>query len=74
MKQDIPHEDLLADIDLLCEEKSLTASEFGVSALNDPSLVFDLRKGRELRRKTEAKVKETIENLRQSVSPTKGAA
>ena len=53
----IVHEGLLAEIEAFCEQHSVSKSKFGDLALGDPRLVFDIKKGRELRRSTEQSVR-----------------
>ena len=47
---------LLVAIEKHMEDKDVTATQFGISAVSDPKLVFDLREGRELRRATTEKI------------------
>ena len=47
---------LLAEIERFLVTHEMYATEFGERAVGDPSLVHDLRKGRELRRHTRARV------------------
>jgi hypothetical protein len=55
------HTDLLRQIERFISDTGTTPTRFGKDAANDPTLVFDLRKGRELRRATEAKVRGFIQ-------------
>jgi len=48
---------LLSEIIRFTETHSLSEWEFGEQALNDRHLIRQLREGRELRRKTEARVR-----------------
>lgn len=50
------HTDLLDKIEAFCAQRGMTPSDFGRSAVNDANFVFDLRKGRDLRMKTYARV------------------
>jgi len=61
---------LLSEIVRFTETHSLSESEFGHQALNDRHLVRQLREGRELRRKTEARVRHFMVTYR----PTAEAA
>lgn len=62
-RTDIPHADLLAEIDAYCAASGLTRSKFGTDALNDPRFVFDLEAGRECRRATIQRALEFMKRL-----------
>lgn len=47
------HTDLIAEIDAYCVAHGLSETRFGVIMMRDPRFVSDLRRGRELRRRTE---------------------
>ncbi|MCD2325014.1 hypothetical protein LQ953_13400 [Sphingomonas sp. IC-56] len=49
---------LLRVITMYCERNGLAESKFGLMAVNDPKLVRDMRRGRELRAATARKVRE----------------
>lgn len=46
---------LLGEVETFLARTGMTASVFGRAAMGDPSFVFDLRAGRELRRATRAR-------------------
>ncbi|MBL3570292.1 hypothetical protein JMJ94_12405 [Rhodovulum visakhapatnamense] len=48
----IPHKDLVAEIDAFCGKAGMSRSRFGAAAVRDPRFVFDLEAGRECRSKT----------------------
>lgn len=52
----------------LCAAR-MTPSRFGRLAANDPRLVFDLRRGRELRGPTEARVRAFLFNIAEGDAP-----
>ena len=50
----------------------LSATAFGQYAVNDPALLFDLRKGREIRRATRARILAFIQNeKRRALEPAR---
>jgi hypothetical protein len=51
---------LLREIENHCSTTGETASAFGRNAVGDPRLVFDLRKGRELRQRNLQRVRDYI--------------
>ena len=55
------HPELLADIEAHCASHGLAKSAFGEAALGDPKLVFDVERGRELRRKTIGRIRHYME-------------
>lgn len=60
---------ILPDIDMLLLKSGMTATAFGKSAAGDPMLVTDLRRGRELRQKTRARIMEFIKSFADAVQP-----
>lgn len=52
---------VLADVEAFLASSGMTPTAFGHKALNDPTLVHELRKGRECKRATRARIKEYIE-------------
>jgi hypothetical protein len=54
---DIPHSELIREIEAFCAENGVTKTRFGRATTGDGSLVPDLYDGRELRRATLAKVR-----------------
>ena len=55
---------LLREVEKFLRETQMPITAFGRNAMNDPRFVFDLRKGRELRPKTEQKVRRYMERHR----------
>ena len=51
------NEPLLAEIAIVCEQRGINKWTFGEQALNDRRLVLDLEKGRELRGRTMARLR-----------------
>ncbi|MBK8909161.1 MAG: hypothetical protein IPM60_15130 [Rhodospirillales bacterium] len=56
----IVHPDLLSDIAAYCARQNMTRSAFGLAAVRDPRLVFDIEEGRELRSRTVERVRHFI--------------
>ena len=52
---------LLEQINQFLEKHAMEASRFGVLAINDGHLVFDLARGRKLRRATVRKIEDFME-------------
>lgn len=52
---------VLAEVERFLSSAQMTPTAFGQRALNDPTLVHELRKGRECKRATRAKILEFIE-------------
>jgi 2,4-dienoyl-CoA reductase-like NADH-dependent reductase (Old Yellow Enzyme family) len=52
----IPHADLVEKIKAHCEARNIPVTTFGKAALNDPNLLRDLARGRELRSRSREKV------------------
>jgi hypothetical protein len=50
-------DDILSEIQAFCETHGLTESQFGRLSNNDTWLIKDVREGRELRRRTIAKIR-----------------
>lgn len=57
---------LLLLVEATLRETGLTATQFGLGALNDPNLVGDLRGGRELRHKNMQRVLDFIAKQREA--------
>lgn len=57
----VPHADLIEQIEAYCQATGIAQTKFGEMAVNDPNLMRDLRNGRELRRKTMARILSTIQ-------------
>jgi len=55
-----PHIDLVSMIDAHCAKSGIAQSTFGAAAMGDPSLVSDLRDGREPRRATVSRIMDYI--------------
>ena len=66
MEKPVVHTDLLDEITSLMAATGLSKPDFGRAVLNDPRLVYDMEQGRELRRATEAKVREKMVALKAS--------
>lgn len=62
-----PHP-LLARVERFLAKSGMSAATFGLAAVGDPKFVYQLRKGREPRRKTVQRVTDWINN------PTREAA
>lgn len=58
IETEIPHPDLLSEIDDFCAANNMKRSAFGKEALHDPRFVFDLEAGRECRRATIKRVRD----------------
>jgi hypothetical protein len=58
---------LLAEVERFIGAAKMPPTKFGALAAADPRLVFDMRNGRELRRKTEKRLREFMRNY--SVDP-----
>lgn len=65
----IVHHALVADIETAIAAAKMSKAEFGRLAVNDPRLVYDLEKGRELRAATREKVQTAIAGLAAQVQP-----
>lgn len=52
---------VLADVESFLQEAQMTATTFGQRALNDPTLVHELRRGRECKRATRRRILTFIE-------------
>ena len=55
---------LLREVEKFLRQRGVTPTRFGRDALGDPRFVFDLRKGREPRRRTIARVIAYLEEAR----------
>ena len=55
-----PTSDILAAIEQFLRASGMSAKAFGDSAAGDPALVYEMRKGRELRRATRARIRAFI--------------
>lgn len=60
---------VLADVEKFLQASQMTATAFGQRALNDPTLVHELRLGRECKRKTRARIQEFIQAFADAVQP-----
>ena len=60
---------ILAAVETFMEAAEMTATAFGIAALNDPTFVHEMRKGRECRRATKARVRDFIEARGCAVGP-----
>lgn len=59
----IIHQDLVSDITAALTIANMSKAEFGRIAVNDPRLVYDLEKGRELRSATKSRVVDAIKSI-----------
>lgn len=62
---------ILADVEKFLQASQMTATAFGVRALNDPTLVHELRNGRECKRKTRARIREFMKTFVESLQSTR---
>ncbi len=62
MKPDPDTDPVLAEVETFISATGITPTAFGVKALNDPTLVHEMRKGRECKRATRAKIREFIQH------------
>lgn len=69
MDTETPIDPILADVEKFLQASQMTATAFGVRALNDPTLVHELRNGRECKRKTRARIQEFIKTFADAVQP-----
>lgn len=60
---------VLAEVEQFLQASQMTATAFGQRALNDPTLVHELRSGRECKRKTRARIQEFIKAFANAVQP-----
>ena len=58
------HADLLSDIEAFCAARGLSDSKFGMEAMGDPTFLWDVRAGRELRRATIRRVRDWMQSQR----------
>jgi hypothetical protein len=61
MNTPIEPDPILERVEAFLRASSLTATAFGQKALNDPTLVHELRRGRECKRATRARIAAFIE-------------
>lgn len=61
MQDDIDTDPTLAAVESFLAESGMTPTAFGVQALNDPTLVPELRGGRECKRATRMRIMQFIE-------------
>jgi hypothetical protein len=52
---------LLQRVELYLRRHRISATRFGQDSMQDPNLVFELRNGRQLRRKTAARLRAWLE-------------
>lgn len=57
-----PTEALLCEIETFLDKTGMAPSAFGYAAAGDPTLVFDLRDGRELRFATSQRIRSFIDS------------
>jgi hypothetical protein len=58
MQTDTDTDPLLAEVEAFLKASEMTPTAFGVAALNDPTLVHEMRRGRECKRATRARIKD----------------
>jgi hypothetical protein len=58
--QDLATDPLLETVELFLRASDMSASAFGIECMGDPGLVFELRRGREPRRMTRARIRAFI--------------
>lgn len=63
---------VLPDVEKFLQASQMTATAFGQRALNDPTLVHELRSGRECKLKTRARIREFIQAFADAVQPQSG--
>lgn len=68
MQTETDTDPLLADVESFLEESGMTPTAFGAQALNDPTLVREMRSGRECKRATRAKIREFIVATKQAAT------
>lgn len=62
MSETIEETQIVAEIEAFCEASGMSPTDFGREALGDSGLMTTLKKGRELRRATRAKIRDYIKN------------
>lgn len=65
---------VLAEVERFLRASQMTATAFGRRAVNDPTLVHELRRGRELRRATRLRIHQFIQAFADAVQPQSGEA
>lgn len=65
MQTDLDPDPLLTEVEAFLKATDMTPTAFGLAALNDPTLVHEMRRGRECKRATRAKIKEYMKRTRQ---------
>ena len=55
-----PPDHLLTSIDLFLRASGMSPTAFGIEVMGDPGLVYELRRGREPRRATRARIRAFI--------------
>lgn len=75
MMETLPETDpVLADVERFLAASDMTPTAFGVRALNDPTLVHELRRGRECKRATRARIQEFIAAEKAKLQQQRSAA
>ena len=64
---------LLRSINAIVNARGISKRQFGIDALSDPNLVYELENGRELRRATRQRVEAHIDGLMPSAVPGNAA-
>lgn len=60
-RQNCAHPDLLKEILEICERTRTAKTRFGIDAIGDANLIDSLQAGRELRRRTQARIRAYME-------------
>lgn len=71
---DLTLDPVLAEVESFLTETGKTATAFGYDALRDPTLVHELRKGRECKRATRERIRQYIAGERERLARAKAAA
>jgi hypothetical protein len=62
MQAETETDPILEEVEAFLAESAMTPTAFGMRALNDPTFVHELRRGRECKRITRARVQEFIKS------------
>lgn len=68
MQADPPPDPILMEVEDFLRTTGMTATAFGQRALNDPTLVHEMRRGRECKRATRARIAEFIAETARSAA------
>lgn len=67
MDTDFTPDPILLDVESFLQASQMTATAFGQRALNDPTLVHELRRGRECKMATRRRIREFIRDFANGV-------